>query len=253
MGALCSSPPEPPPNPTHVDLTHFTLLKVVGAWTNTAGDSARAGNHRASSVRSRISLLISSCLFLLCVCLCSWLSLGKGGFGKVNAIQRRENNELMALKRMSKAEVIKKESHIRMVWTERDIMARLHSPFLVSLIHSFQDDKECYFCMPFMQGGDLRFHLSKLGCLDEDAGRFYSSEIILGLEAMHAINVVYRGQSNGGSVLRPADAVLFLAFCLAFDFFSSLTHRFSALCSSLCSAQISNPTTCCWTKTVICA
>ena len=112
----------------------------------------------------------------------------------MNAIQRRENNELMALKRMSKAEVIKKESHIRMVWTERDIMARLHSPFLVSLIHSFQDDKECYFCMPFMQGGDLRFHLSKLGCLSEEDGRFYAAEIILGLEAMHALNIVYRGQ-----------------------------------------------------------
>ena len=39
---------------------------------------------------------------------CGWLfvcSLGKGGFGKVNAIQRRSNQELMALKRMSKAEV----------------------------------------------------------------------------------------------------------------------------------------------------
>jgi len=146
MGALCSTPPEPPPNPLVVDLTHFTLLKVVG----------------------------------------------KGGFGKVNAIQRRSNDELMALKRMSKAEVLKKESHVRMVWTERDIMARLNSPFLVNLVHAFQDERECYFVMPFMQGGDLRFHLSKLGCFPERDARYYTAQIVLGLEAMHSHKIVYR-------------------------------------------------------------
>lgn len=76
-----------------------------------------------------------------------------------------------------------------MIWTERDIMSRLNSPFLVNLVHAFQDDKEMYFVMPFMQGGDLRFHLGKLGCLSEEDGRFYSAEIILGLESMHSLNV----------------------------------------------------------------
>jgi hypothetical protein len=61
------------PNPEHVNLTHFTLLKVVG----------------------------------------------KGGFGKVNACLRLLDHKLMAVKRMHKCELVKKESHIRMVWTER--------------------------------------------------------------------------------------------------------------------------------------
>lgn len=34
MGQLCSSPPEPPPNPIAIDLSHFTLLKVVGQSTH---------------------------------------------------------------------------------------------------------------------------------------------------------------------------------------------------------------------------
>lgn len=46
---------------------------------------------------------------------------GKGGFGKVNAIQRRSNNELQALKRMAKCEVILKESHVRMVSSESQL------------------------------------------------------------------------------------------------------------------------------------
>ena len=77
---------------------------------------------------------------------------GKGGFGKVNAIQRRNTNELMALKRMAKCEVIKKESHIKMVWVERNIMAKLNSPFLVGLEHAFQSPTELFLVMPFMQG-----------------------------------------------------------------------------------------------------
>ena len=85
-----------------------------------------------------------------------------------------------------------------MIWTERDIMSRLNSPFLVNLVHAFQDDKEMYFVMPFMQGGDLRFHLGKLGCLSEEDGRFYSAEIILGLESMHSLNVRReRGRGRG--------------------------------------------------------
>ncbi len=40
---------------------------------------------------------------------------GKGGFGKVNAVQRRTNNQLFAVKRLQKCVVIKKESHIKMV------------------------------------------------------------------------------------------------------------------------------------------
>lgn len=77
---------------------------------------------------------------------------GKGGFGKVNAIQRRDSShELCALKRMAKAAVIKKESHLRMVWTERNIMCAIGGcPFLVHLYHAFQTPTELLFVMPFM-------------------------------------------------------------------------------------------------------
>jgi len=50
--------------------------------------------------------------------------------------------------------------------------------------------------MPFMQGGDLRFHLSKLGCLKESDARFYAAQILMGLEDMHNLNIIYRDLST---------------------------------------------------------
>jgi len=92
--------------------------------------------------------------------------------------------------------VIKKESHIRLVWTERNISAKLsdgHSnPFLVSLEHAFQNERELFFVMEFMQGGDLRFHLTKRGLMTEAECRFYAAEMVLALESMHRSSIIYR-------------------------------------------------------------
>src|ERR1700687_5172023 len=94
---------------------------------------------------------------------------------------------------MAKSAVIKKESHIRMVWTERNIMCQLsESPFLVNLYHAFQSPSELLFIMPFMQGGDLRYHLSQRGPIQEEDCIFYAAELLLALEYMHQKHIIYR-------------------------------------------------------------
>ena len=42
------------------------------------------------------------------------------------------------------------------------------------------------------QGGDLKFHLNNEQKFSEDRVRFYAAQILLGLEAMHAKNIIYR-------------------------------------------------------------
>lgn len=144
MGCWFSS--EPPVNPDQIDLSHFTLLKVVG----------------------------------------------KGGFGKVNAVQKRDTQELLAMKRLSKFRIIQKEGFINTMWREREVMSKFKSPFLVNLLYSFQDASTVYLIMPFMQGGDLRYYLTTQGRMNEDILRFYAAEILLGLEEVHSLNIVYR-------------------------------------------------------------
>ena len=97
-----------------------------------------------------------------------------------------------------------------MVWTERNVMAKLsdghNNPFLLSLEHAFQNERELFFVMEFMQGGDLRFHLTKRGLMTEAECRFYAAEMVLALESMHRSSIIYRDFKPGqqrSTALRP--------------------------------------------------
>eukprot|EP00457_Paulinella_chromatophora_P003414 gb/GEZN01003422.1/.p1 GENE.gb/GEZN01003422.1/~~gb/GEZN01003422.1/.p1 ORF type:complete len:480 (-),score=88.73 gb/GEZN01003422.1/:362-1801(-) len=117
---------------------------------------------------------------------------GKGGFGKVNAVMHRPTNTMMAMKRMSKKKLIKKDAYVVTSWRERNIMAQLSSPFLVNLLYAFQDKEDLFVIMPFMQGGDLRYYLNTVGPMNEEVARFYAAEVILGLEELHSKHIAYR-------------------------------------------------------------
>jgi hypothetical protein len=45
-----------------------------------------------------------------------------------------DTRELLAMKRIDKASVVAKQSHIDMLWVERNIMAKVTSPFLCHLV-----------------------------------------------------------------------------------------------------------------------
>jgi len=118
---------------------------------------------------------------------------GKGGFGKVNAVTRRNGTEeLMALKRMQKSLLIGKKIYVETVWSERNVMAKFTSHFLVGAEHCFQNEEELFLVMPFCQGGDLRYYLNTQGRMDEPTMKFYAIELVLGLEELEKLNIVYR-------------------------------------------------------------
>jgi serine/threonine protein kinase len=117
---------------------------------------------------------------------------GAGAFGKVNAVQRRSTGELLAMKAIRKARLLESEAHMRTLWRERNVMARFRSPFVVNLLHAFQDPWRVFLVMPFMQGGDLRFYLSTYGAMAEPTLRFYAAELVLGLAELWRLGIVYR-------------------------------------------------------------
>ena len=49
-----------------------------------------------------------------------------------------------------------------------------------------------FFVMEFIQGGDLMFHMIERGKFPESTVRFYSAEIVLGLQWLHERGIVYR-------------------------------------------------------------
>ena len=117
--------------------------------------------------------------------------IGKGGFGKVWKVKYRLNGKFYAMKIMSKVKIIKKNS-IKNVLNEKQLLSKLHNPFLVNMIFSFQDKDNLYLIMDLLLGGDLRYHLNKSVTFNENQLRFFLSCAILGLDYLHQNQIIHK-------------------------------------------------------------
>jgi serine/threonine protein kinase len=118
--------------------------------------------------------------------------IGTGSFGKVLLVRYNHNNNLYAMKILSKAQIKlkKQEEHSK---NERDLMVKLNNPFIVSIKFAYQDESKLYIVSEFLQGGDLFYHLHHSTInLTEEVAKFYIIELILGLEFLHQNNVIFR-------------------------------------------------------------
>ena len=107
---------------------------------------------------------------------------GVGAFGKVLLVKSRleANGKVYAMKVISK-KLLRKKNHFNYMKTERDLMMKLHHPFIVSLRFAFQSETKLFLVMDFLSGGELFFHLRNRGVLKESEARFYMAEMILGM------------------------------------------------------------------------
>ena len=69
--------------------------------------------------------------------------IGRGGFGKVWKVVHKKTGVLYALKQMSKAKIIEKKSE-RAIKYERDLLVKIHHPFIVNMHYAFQDKDNLY-------------------------------------------------------------------------------------------------------------
>ncbi|ORX54133.1 kinase-like protein [Hesseltinella vesiculosa] len=118
-------------------------------------------------------------------------SVGKGAFGKVRVVQHKGTKQLFALKYINKAKCIRMRA-VDNIISERRLLERLDYQFIVNLRYAFQDDENLFMVLDLMLGGDLRFHLERRGCLDEDCVRFYAAELALALHYLHQNHIVHR-------------------------------------------------------------
>jgi beta-adrenergic-receptor kinase len=117
--------------------------------------------------------------------------LGRGGFGLVNACKKGTTGALYAMKIMNKKRIKHKKS-VQFALNERACLAAVDSPFVVSLKYAFQTKDNLYLILDLMTGGDLAFHLSKKRRFSHEVCLYYASRIMLGLQAIHDKNYVYR-------------------------------------------------------------
>ncbi|OTF81992.1 hypothetical protein BLA29_008707, partial [Euroglyphus maynei] len=120
--------------------------------------------------------------------------LGKGGFGEVCACQVRATGKMYACKKLEKKR-IKKRKGEQMVLTEKQILQKVNSRFIVSLAYAYETKEFLCLILTIMNGGDLKFHIYNMGgeCgLGIQRSRFYAAEITLGFEHLHSLGIVYR-------------------------------------------------------------
>ena len=118
-------------------------------------------------------------------------AVGKGAFGKVRVVEHKRSRELYALKYIDKQRCIKQKS-VSNVIQERRLLEEIEHPFIVNMRYAFQDDENCFFVLDLMLGGDLRFHLERKGCIEEEIVAFWVAELSCALNYLHNQKIIHR-------------------------------------------------------------
>uniref|UniRef100_A0A7S3GC72 non-specific serine/threonine protein kinase n=1 Tax=Palpitomonas bilix TaxID=652834 RepID=A0A7S3GC72_9EUKA len=117
--------------------------------------------------------------------------IGKGGFGKVVQVRKKDDQKVYAMKMLKKSEVYRRKQ-VEHTKVERDILCSCTHPFLVRLHYSFQTHDKLYLVMDYVNGGELYYHLRNAGRFPEHLAKFYIAEVVLGLDYLHSRNIIYR-------------------------------------------------------------
>jgi len=122
--------------------------------------------------------------------------LGKGSFGSVYLVRRKEDNKIYALKSVILEKLNKKEQQNSV--NEVRILASVNHPNVIGYKEAFWDDKvsSLNIVMEYADDGDLQ---TKIGKMRKEGGMFqekliwsYSIQMIEGLKALHDKKIMHR-------------------------------------------------------------
>lgn len=117
--------------------------------------------------------------------------IGKGSFGKVFLVRDKASGNLYAMKVLKK-DYIKRKNQVEHTRTERSVLGNVRHPFIVGLNMAFQTADKLFFVLDYCSGGELFFHLGKVGRFTEERAKFYAAQITLALEYVHSLGIIYR-------------------------------------------------------------
>ncbi|XP_059188133.1 rhodopsin kinase grk7-b [Centropristis striata] len=120
-------------------------------------------------------------------------TLGRGGFGEVCAVQVKHTGQMYACKKLDKRR-LKKKSGERMALTEKQILEKVNSLFIVNLAYAYDNKTHVCLVMDLMNGGDLKYHIYELGERGIRMERVvhYMAQITTGILHLHSMDIVYR-------------------------------------------------------------
>jgi serine/threonine protein kinase len=138
---------------------------------------------------------------------------------------------MFALKVLKKDNIIKR-NQVEHTKTERNVLGYVKHPFIVGMNMAFQSKDKLYFVLDYCAGGELFFHLGKLGKFPEQRARFYAAEIILAISYVHSLGVIYRDLKPENVLLDAAGHIRLTDFGLSKEGISNSSSGANSFCGT---------------------
>ncbi|KAL6068784.1 Protein kinase of the Mitotic Exit Network [Balamuthia mandrillaris] len=124
--------------------------------------------------------------------------IGRGFFGVVYKALNVETGDFVAIKRLDLRKLDVEQ--IMPLMKEVELMKSFHHPQIVRYINAYEEDGFLSLVLEFMENGSLHDIQRKFGVFPESLVAAYLSQILLGLEYLHAQSVVHR-DIKGSNIL----------------------------------------------------
>jgi RAC serine/threonine-protein kinase len=151
--------------------------------------------------------------------------------GKVFLVREIKTGEMFALKVLRKDNIIKR-NQVEHTKTERSVLGYVKHPFIVGMNMAFQSKDKLYFVLDYCAGGELFFHLGKLGKFPEPRARFYAAEIVLAISYVHSLDIIYRDLKPENVLLDARGHVRLTDFGLSKEGISSSSSGANSFCGT---------------------
>jgi len=157
--------------------------------------------------------------------------IGKGSFGKVFLVREIKTGQMFALKVLRKDNIVKR-NQVEHTKTERSVLGYVKHPFIVGMNMAFQSKHKLYFVLDYCAGGELFFHLGKLGKFPEHRACFYAAEIILAISYVHTLDIIYRDLKPENVLLDAMGHIRLTDFGLSKEGISSSSSGANSFCGT---------------------
>ncbi|XP_078097879.1 serine/threonine-protein kinase MRCK alpha [Mustelus asterias] len=118
--------------------------------------------------------------------------IGRGAFSEIAVVRLRHTDQVFAMKRMNKRDLLIREEAARFR-EEREVLVNCTGPWITKLHFAFQGESHLYLVMDYYAGGDFLTLMSRFGDrFPEDMARFYLAELALAINSIHELGFIHR-------------------------------------------------------------